>query len=215
MNYNKNHIPISKTKRTGKITNKESITIHSTANPKSTAKNERNWLTNPSNNRKASYHIVVDDKEIIEVIPLNEQAYHSGSSKGNNESIGIEICESGNREKTIQNTVELVGKMLYERNWGVDKLVRHFDWSGKNCPNIMSANNWADWYKFKDRVQKELDKLSKPEEKVVQTISSWAKDGEKFILEHGISDGTRPKNLVTREEVWTMLERMYKLQGGK
>lgn len=210
MNYKINHIPIDPKKRTGKKVNMSTITIHSTANPKSTAMNERNWLTNPSNNRSASWHIAVDDKEIVEAIPLNEQAYHSGNTIGNNTSIGIEICESGNRQKTIQNTVELVAKMLHERKWHTGHLRRHFDWSGKICPNIMyDGGRWSGWNEFKTSVQKELDKLNKPSVSE-QKISDWAKSGEKFVLDNKISDGTRPKNLATREEVWAMLERFHR-----
>ncbi len=126
MDYKINHIPIGKIRPGTKMT-PECITIHSTGNEKSTALNERNWLTNPSNDRIASWHIVVDEKETIEAIPLNEIAYHAGDKKGNNTSIGIEICESGDRAKTIQNAINLVAKMLYERGWGVDKLKRHYD----------------------------------------------------------------------------------------
>lgn len=211
MNYKINHIPLDPRKRTGKKVNMQTITIHSTANPKSTAINERNWLTNPTNTRSASWHIAVDDKEAVEAIPLNEQAYHSGNSVGNNSSIGIEICESGNRAKTIQHTVDLVVKMLHERNWNVSNLRRHFDWSGKNCPNIMSADNWRDWDEFVMRVQRELSKLNKPKATDIK-VSSWAKDGEQFVVKNDISDGLRPKEFVTREEIWTMLERMHKLK---
>ena len=40
-------------------------------------------------------------------------------------------------------------------------------------------------------------------------VSDYAKAAQKFVIEKGISDGTRPKDNVTREEVWTMLERLY------
>lgn len=160
MNYKINHIPISKDKRPGTKMIPTSITIHSTANPKSTALNERNWLVNPSNNRTASWHIVVDDKEIIEAIPLNEIAYHAGKREGNNTSISIEMCESGDRAKTIQNTIELVAKMLNERKWGADKLKRHFDWSGKICPGILSKNDWEGWRAFIIQVERELIRLN-------------------------------------------------------
>mgnify|MGYP001014253354 CR=1 FL=1 len=106
MNYKRQHIPISNDKRPGKKIKVEYITIHSTANTKSTAQNERDWLVNPSNSRKASWHIAVDEKEAIEAIPLDEIAYHAGDKIGNNLSIGIEICESGNREKTLKNAAK-------------------------------------------------------------------------------------------------------------
>jgi len=135
------------------------LTIHSTGNPGSTAKNERAWLTNPSNKVTASWHIVVDEKETIEAIPLDEVAWHAGdgSGQGNRASIGIEICESGNRQKTLANAVKLVAKMLKERGWGLDKLRRHYDWSRKICPRIMADSNWAGWEQFKKDVQKELN----------------------------------------------------------
>jgi len=41
----------------------------------------------------------------------------------------------------------------------------------------------------------------------VDTVSSWAADSAKWVVEMGISDGTRPKEPVTREELWTMIHR--------
>jgi N-acetylmuramoyl-L-alanine amidase len=126
MNYIVDHIPRNTphNRRPGTSMHPEYITIHSTGNPSSTARNERGWLTNPSNTRTASWHIVVDEKEAVEAIPLDEVAYHAGNKTGNYSSIGIEICESGDRAKTLANAANLVVKMLNERGWGVDKLLR-------------------------------------------------------------------------------------------
>jgi N-acetylmuramoyl-L-alanine amidase len=52
--------------------------------------------------------------------------------------------------------------------------------------------------------EREVKKVSQD-----QTVSSWAKDAYEFVRETGISDGTRPKDTVTREEQWTMLKRLY------
>jgi len=197
MIYKIQHIPVNKDKRPGIKIVPEYITIHSTGNPKSTAENERNWLVNPDNNRVASWHIVVDEKEIIEAIPLNELAYHSGSKEGNNKSIAIEICESGNRQKTLDNTAKLVTKILIEKNWGIDKLRRHFDWSGKNCPSIFNYNNWEGWKKFK----KDVDILLNNEP------SPWAKEAWNWAINNKISDGKRPRDVATREEIITMIYR--------
>ena len=210
MNYIKDHIPISKDKRPATKMKPTTITIHSTGNPNSTARNERGWLTNPSNNRTASWHIVIDEREVIEAIPLNEIAYHSGNRNGNNTSIGIEICESGNREKTLDNAVKLVAKMLHERNWGVDKLRRHYDWSGKNCPRIMSANNWKEWDRFKFNVNKEL-MLLRQGGKVVEDKnkpSKWAEKEWAWAQKEGYLDGKRPKDPITREEMAIVLKRL-------
>lgn len=67
LSYKVDHIPETSAKRTGISLNVKYVTIHSTANPSSTAANERAWLTNPANNSKAGFHLVVDEKEVIEV----------------------------------------------------------------------------------------------------------------------------------------------------
>lgn len=154
------------------------LTLHNTGNPSSSAEAERSWLTNPSNDRTASYHIVVDEIEAIECLPLDENAWASGdgsgAKSGNRTSIHVEICESGNYAQTLENAVQLVAKMLKEHGWGVDRLRRHWDWSGKVCPRLMyDGGKWTGWVAFKQRVQVELNKedeyMLKPEdaEKVI------------------------------------------------
>jgi len=162
--YKQNHIPKStpNNRRPTLYMSATTITLHNTSNPSSTAINERTWLTSPSNNRQASYHIVVDEKEAIECIPLNENAWHcgdgSGSKSGNRTSIGIEICESGNYAKTLDNAAELVAKMLKERGWGVERLRRHWDWSRKICPRLMyDDGKWTGWVEFKQMVSKKME----------------------------------------------------------
>lgn len=213
MNYIIDHIPRSTphNRRPGLQLRAETITIHNTGNPTSSARNERNWLTNPSNDRTASFHIVVDEREAIECIPLNEVAWHAGdggNGPGNRTSIGIEICESGDYAKTLDNVAVLVARMLKERGWGVDRLRRHFDWSGKICPRLMYDNGrWTGWTAFCNMVEYKLKTNQAPTAEPVQTVSDWAREAHVWSVEQGISDGTRPKDPVTREEVWTMLYR--------
>lgn len=159
--YNIDHIPSSLDRRPGTSLVTEYVTIHGTGNPTSTASGERGWLTNPSNTRSASFHIVVDEKEAIECIPLNERAWHAGNGEGNKKSIGIEICESGDRTITFQNAAALAAKILREKGLGIGKLRTHNDWSGKNCPRILldaarrekPTQTW-EWFKgeVKDRL---------------------------------------------------------------
>lgn len=161
--YVVDHIPRStkNNRRPGLALNEATITIHNTANPSSTARNERNWLTNPANNATASYHIVIDEREAIECIPQNEVAWHagdgSGAGSGNRTSIGIEITESGNYAATLDNAATLVASMLKERGWGTDRLRRHYDWSGKNCPRLMNRDgSWGGWKAFVASVEAKL-----------------------------------------------------------
>jgi N-acetylmuramoyl-L-alanine amidase len=189
------------------------ITIHSTGNPRSTARNERAWLTNPSNNRQASWHIVVDEKEAIEAIPLNEVAWHAGdgNGQGNRASIGIEICESGDRVKTLGNAVKLTAKLLKERGWGMDKLRRHYDWSGKICPRILQPDDWAGWEQFKRDVQKELaggETMTQVQQQQQNQPSPWAREAWEWARKEGLLDGTNPQGNVTREQLAIVLKRL-------
>lgn len=141
--------------RPGTKLNVKYITLHSTGNPTSVADSERRWLDNPENKREASWHYCIDQKECIEAIPPTEVAWHAGL--GNSISIGVEICESGNREKTLERAAEFTAQLLKEYGLGVEALRRHYDWTNKSCPSIMMANNWAGWEAFKNRVQKYLN----------------------------------------------------------
>lgn len=160
MIYKIEHIT-NKAKLIDKVNTKKYLTIHGTGNQKATAQNERDYLNSISNTSSTGFHVVVDDKQAIECIPFNRVAYHAGDGgegKGNNQSIGLEICESGNRNLTLYNAVQVSAKILKEENIPIENMKRHFDWSGKNCPRILSANDWQGWNEFKKEVEKELNK---------------------------------------------------------
>ena len=154
MTYIQDHIPKSKKKRPGILIVPQFITIHNTGNPKSTASNERQWLTNPRNINSVSWHIVIDALSAIEAVPLNEMAYHAGTA-ANKSSIGVEICESGNFEANKKAAILVIAKLLYERHWGIEKLKKHQDWTGKNCPRLLIPK----WIEFTSAIDLELQKM--------------------------------------------------------
>ena len=123
----------------------ESITVHNTWNDAS-ADNEVKYMI--GNNKKVSFHIAVDDKEAVQGIPFDRNAWHAGdgNGKGNRSSIGVEICYSksgGERfAKAERNAAELIASMLKERGWGVDRVKKHQDWSGKYCPHRTLDLGW-------------------------------------------------------------------------
>ena len=93
------------------------IVIHYTANPKSTAKQNRDYFEGlkDSHETKASSHFVVGIKgEIVQCIPSSEISYASNSR--NSDTLSIECChkdKSGKFTKeTYQSLVELVGWLL-------------------------------------------------------------------------------------------------------
>jgi len=140
------------------------LTIHSTGNLNSTAQNERDNLARQGNTRVASFHLVVDETKAIECIPLNEVAYHAGDGAkgtGNSKTIGLEICESGDREKTLKNAISLTSKVLKSKGWDVSTLKQHNDWATKLCPRIFIVATsrkkpTQTWEWFKEEVRKSL-----------------------------------------------------------
>ena len=190
MEIRKEIIPISAGKRSGRKITPTTLTIHSTDNPSSTAQNERDWLINPSNQRVASWHVCVDEKQAVMAIPLDERAVHAGNQKGNDTSISLEICESGDREKTLRNAVEVTAQLLRERGWGVDKLRQHHDWSGKNCPRILRDTGRWDW--FVDQVKQKLSNNEESEDdemkiyQYVQEMPKWAQDSVIKAMKKGV-----------------------------
>lgn len=140
----------------------EYITVHNTANDASAA-NEIKYMS--GNNNATSYHVAIDDKQAIEVIPFNRTAWHCGdgaNGKGNRKSIGIEICysKSGGQRylDAEENAVQYIAHILHEKGWGVDRVKQHYDWSKKNCPHRIRGE--GRWDSFVARVKTALDKLN-------------------------------------------------------
>ncbi|MED5046526.1 N-acetylmuramoyl-L-alanine amidase [Bacillus siamensis] len=164
----------------------EYITIHNTANDASAA-NEISYMT--GNSESTSYHFAVDDKEVIQGIPLDRNAWHSGdgtNGTGNRKSIGVEICYSksgGARYQAAEAlAIKFVAQLLQERGWGVDKIRKHQDWNGKYCPHrILDAGRWDE---VKAAIAAELERLGgKKASKPQKTDSKTS--GATYIVKKG------------------------------
>ncbi len=128
------------------------IVVHNTANDAS-ARNEIAYMI--SNNQEVSFHYAVDDKEAVQGIPENRNAWHCGdgaNGKGNREGVAIEICYSksgGNRFiQAEKNAVDLIVSILKKYNWGVDKVTKHQDYNGKYCPHRTLDMGWDRFIKM-------------------------------------------------------------------
>lgn len=124
----------------------EGITVHNTANDAS-ARNEASYMK--SNNNEVSFHIAVDDVEVIQLIDFNRNAWHAGDGGngfGNRKTIAIEICYSksgGDRFiKAEKNAAIIVAKLLKEFGWGFDRVYTHQKHSGKYCPHRTLDSGW-------------------------------------------------------------------------
>ena len=141
----------------------EGITVHNTAN-NAPAENEIKYMI--GNNQQVSYHYAVDDKEIIQGVLENRNAWHAGdgNGNGNRKTIGIEICYStGDKakfEKAQENAAEFVAYKLKEYGWDVDRVYTHKHWSGKHCPH-RTLDEYG-WEYFINLVKKYMGKQTSP-----------------------------------------------------
>ena len=139
------------------------VVVHNTAND-ATAANEIKYMQ--SNNNQVSFHFAVDDKEVIQGLPLDRNAWACGdgaTGDGNRKGIQVEICYSksgGVRfENAEKNAAKLIAMLLKERNWDISRVKRHYDFSGKNCPHRTMQVGWAS---FVNMVKDELKALNQP-----------------------------------------------------
>ena len=173
----------------------EFIVVHNTANDAS-AENEIKYMI--TNNNQVSYHYAVDDKEVIQGLPTNRNAWACGdgaNGKGNRKGIQIEICYSksgGVRfENAEKNAAMFIAKLLKERGWGIDKVKKHQDFANKYCPHRTLDKGWAS---FINMVKDYLNDTSAPSKQQPKTKSCERK--VKAVCDVNIWDGTDYKNVV-------------------
>lgn len=147
------------------------ITVHNTANDAS-AKNEISYMI--SNNAYNSFHYAVDDKEIVQGLPLDRNGFHASDGSngtGNRKTIGIEICYSksgGDRFiKAEQNAVDLIVYLMKKYNWDISCVKRHYDYAPdkKYCPHRTMDLGW-------DRFLKMIKDKLEPKELTIENITN-------------------------------------------
>lgn len=178
-------ISYNRTKRDGvKI---KYIVIHDTGNTNVGANAYSHYKYFNTGDRSSSADFFVDDMQILCVNDyLKYYTWHCGDGKGkygitNSNSIGIEMCvnSDGDRKKVIEKTIILVKELMSELNIPINKVVRHYDASRKNCPASMNKNNWAEWYEFKKQLQNSEELTMTQYEELKTMINNLSKSLDK------------------------------------
>lgn len=134
------------------------IVIHYTANPGTTAQQNRDYFQGLASSGKtyASSHFVIGlDGEIVQCIPCNEMAY--ASNDRNSDTISIECCiedETGKfNDKTYQSVIKLTSWLMGRYDLETADVIRHYDVTGKACPKYFVEHEDA-WEQFhKDLIE--------------------------------------------------------------
>lgn len=140
----------------GKGNTKRKVVIHGTDNYRTGADADAHArLQANGNSRSASWHWQVDDKEAVQSFEHTWKCWAAGTAKGNTEGIHVEMCvnSDGNYRKTVENTAELVAKILKDEGLAITDVVQHNYYSGKNCPREIRAGN-VTWAVFLQMVKK-------------------------------------------------------------
>lgn len=192
------------------------LVYHYTGNDGDTARGNAVWYRDTV--VQASAHYFVDDKDIYRSVPDLEIAWAVGGKKwsdcaqtgggklygiaSNANSISIEMCDTSRdgslmaSEATLARAAELGRELMAKYNIPVERVIRHFDVTGKHCPAYLMDE--AAWAAFKERL------VDKP----------WYQDAMDWAKTKGIMDGTRPMDGLTRAEAAVMLQRLYNLLRG-
>lgn len=138
----------------------KNIFVHYTANPGTSAAQNRSYFEQlkDTRERSASAHFIIGyDGEIIQCIPLNEIAYAVKSR--NYDSISIECCytaEDGSFTlQTYDSLVKLLAYLTDVYNLSEEDILRHYDCGGKRCPVYYVENEDA-WTALKEAVKEKL-----------------------------------------------------------
>lgn len=149
------------------------IVVHYTANNGDSAWGNTNYFK--STYRGASAHYFVDENSIWRCVQDKDISWHCGGglqgSNGhtyykkclNSNSIGIEMCSrkysNGQyyfKEQTISNCIQLVKYLMDKYNIPVNNVIRHYDVTGKICPEPF-VRNANDWNNFKNNLTKNYE----------------------------------------------------------
>ena len=155
-------LTVNEYSRPGLSTNEiTGIVIHYTANPGSTAMENRDYFEGlkDSHITQASSNFVVGlDGEIVQCVPTWEVAYASNTR--NFDTVSIECChpdETGKfNEATYKSMVQLTAWLCEKFSLTEEDVIRHYDITGKICPKYFVENEDA-WKQFKSDVKAVLD----------------------------------------------------------
>ena len=180
------------------------IVIHYTANDGDTDEGNGNYFAN--NIVGASAHYFVDDGSIINSVPDDYIAWAVGGNKykytkgaaffgkcTNADSISVELCDIKKNgvydftEATIKNATDLTKLLMKKYNVPVERVIRHYDVTGKVCPKPFVDDEKA-WKEFKERL---VDNMEKRYNKISE-LPTWAKPTiQKLVNEGKIADGNK------------------------
>lgn len=186
---------IEEPKQEEEMNTPKKIILHHSATNEGSFNSIRNYHVEVRGWKDIGYHYLIEKDGGL--YPGRDEKEVGAHTIGENES-SIGICLVGDFDhyeptKAQLRTLNDLIVDIFDR-YGKMPIQRHSDYSSKTCPGIN--------FPFAEVIAKAFINENKNE------VSEWAKEAHKWVTANNISDGARPKDKVTREELWTMLWRM-------
>jgi len=172
------------------------IVIHYTAGRNDTAVNNGAYFGREAVG--ASAHYFVDEHVVVRSVPEDHVAWHCGGAVyrhpdcRNGNSIGVEICskyENGVYRfapAAVERAKALVRLIMEQYEIPAERVLRHYDVTGKLCPAPFVGAGKDAWERFKGG----LTVYQKQEQ-----VPDWAKDSVRKLVERGALTGDGEGNL--------------------
>ena len=211
------------------------LVYHYTANDGDTAIANGNYFQ--QHIVQASAHFFVDDATVVQSVPELNIAWSVGGVKwndcgqtgggkyygivGNANSLSIEMCDTVRNgihdfsPATLHNAAELGGKLCVKYGIGLSHVICHFDVNGKHCPDVAGwiksdRSKWAEFRKELENMTGEEIYTKFMEYAATLPESAWSVNGGSMAKAKaaGITDGTKPRAPLTREQAMAILDRI-------
>ena len=191
INFKQSHAGNYAAGRSGPV---EYIVIHYTSNQGDTAKNNADYFAREKVG--ASAHYFCDENEIWQSVKDTDTAWHCGAKTyrhpdcRNANSIGVEICMNDKkgdvRQGSIETAAELVRYLMQRYGVPVDRVIRHYDVTGKYCPGPM-VDDPALWTAFQQSLTQTEDDSVRY--KYYDDMPDWAKPTVSKLVKKGYLKG--------------------------
>lgn len=193
-----------------------------------------NVINSLCGNRTASAHYVLEDSKVACLIAPGYRAWHVGSNDKqivmqgitnvNSYTIGIEChpeCSEGDRETLAQ----LISDLWYD--YGIIPIYYHSQFMNTQCPGryveylpsiIERAKEiymQVHYREVGDNMSLTTDEIAFVKQLYAKSIeinpSDWAKCDVNSAVTLGLSDGSRPQSVASRQELMSMIVKAVKL----
>lgn len=145
-----------------------------------------------------------------QTLPWNYAGWHAGGKANDNGIVGVEMMEDNLKDplyfnKVYQEAVELTAELSLEHGFQINKQTVMGHQEGYQMGIASNHSDPEHWMRLHG---KSMDTFRGDVKKMIEyNASDFAIPAQKWAMACGITDGLRPSDITTREEVWTMLYR--------